>query len=131
MKDYYGILGLNRRASSRQVRRRTIKLGKQQHPKANQSTTIDDPKDFIVVVEACDVLYDDDARRIYDLLLDCESGVKNVRPEALEKHKAYIEAKSIRGRKNGEYYASRKIKEFKEDYRVANWWDITAIIPWP
>lgn len=131
MKDYYGILGINRSASSRQIRRQALEFGKKLHPKVNQSLIIDDPKGFIDIVEACDVLYDDEVRRIYNLILDCECGTKKISPEALEKHRLFIDAKSQRGRKNGEYYASRKLKEFKEDYRLANWWDITAMIPWP
>ena len=128
MKNYYEVLGLNRNVTSRQIRKKTIELGKQLHPKINHSDLIDEPKDFIDVVEACEVLNEDNSRRIYDLLLDNLNGIKSTSSISLEKHQEYINAISKRGRKRGEHYAKSKLKEFKEDYKVINWWDIPSII---
>lgn len=129
MKNYYEVLGVNNDASSAQIKKRTLQLGKQLHPSTKQPEVIDDSKDFVDVVEAFEVLYDEKSRKIYDRLLNSKTN-----SPIHDKFENYIQMISQRSRKSGEKYAKSKFKVFKNDLKEFHWWDITsileAIIPW-
>ncbi|PHR44773.1 MAG: hypothetical protein COA32_14240 [Fluviicola sp.] len=129
MKNYYEVLGVNNDASSAQIKKRTLQLGKQLHPSTKQPEVIDDSKDFVDVVEAFEVLYDEKSRKIYDRLLNSKTN-----SPIHDNFENYIHMISQRSRKSGEKYAKSKFKVFKNDLKEFHWWDITsileAIIPW-
>ena len=129
MKDYYKILGLNKEASSTHIKKKTLQLGKQLHPSTKQLEIIDESKDFVDIVEAFEVLYDEKSRKIYDRFLNSKT-----KSPSHDKFENYISMISHRGRKSGEKYAKSKFKVFKNDLKDFRWWDITSIlegiIPW-
>lgn len=64
-EDYYELLGLQRDATSAQIRKNYRKLAKDYHPDRNK----DDPdaqKKFQAIAQAYEVLSDDEKRQIYD-----------------------------------------------------------------
>ena len=129
IKDYYKILNLNNDATSTQIKRRTLQLGRQLHPSTKQPEVIDESKDFVDVVEAFEVLYEEKSRKIYDRLLNSKT-----KSPSHHKFENYLQMIALRGRKSGEKYAKSKFKVFKNDLKEFHWWDITSIleviIPW-
>ena len=129
MKDYYRILSLNNDATTAQIKKRTLELGKQLHPSSKEPEVIDESKDFVDVVEAFEVLYEVKSRKIYDRLLNSKT-----QSPSHHKFENYIHMISQRGRKSGEKYAKSKFKVFKNDLKEFRWGDITrileGIIPW-
>ncbi|MBQ6970758.1 MAG: DnaJ domain-containing protein [Synergistaceae bacterium] len=65
-KDYYGILGVSRGASSEEIRRAYRKLAKQYHPDLNKAPGAEDK--YKEINEAYEVLKDADKRAKYDAL---------------------------------------------------------------
>lgn len=129
MKDYYKILGLNKEATSTQIKKRTLQLGKQLHPSTKQPEVIDESKDFVDIVEAFEVLSEEKSRKIYDRLLNSK-----MNSPSHAKFENYIHMVAQRGRNSGEKYAKSEFKVFKNDLKDFRWWDITSIlegiIPW-
>lgn len=128
MKNYYHILGLNRTASRREIRRKTYDLGKQFHPKKSKLKELDAPN-FIDVIEAYTVLYDDETREIYHWLLDHDSGKKQLREPAIPSHRKIVEIASYRGIGHGREYTKQPFWIFRDDLKSTGWWNIFAIIP--
>ena len=64
-RDYYEVLGIDRSASSDEIRKTYRKLAMQHHPDRNQGNKEAEAK-FKELSEAYEVLSDDDKRRAYD-----------------------------------------------------------------
>ncbi|ORX86263.1 heat shock protein DnaJ family protein [Anaeromyces robustus] len=64
-KDYYDILGVDRSASKKQIRKAYKNLSKKYHPDKNPGDKKAEEK-FIELAKAYEVLSDDEKRRIYD-----------------------------------------------------------------
>lgn len=64
-KDYYDLLGLDRTATDRQIKKAFRKLALQYHPDKNQEKGAEDK--FREIAEAYDVLSDEDKRKKYDM----------------------------------------------------------------
>lgn len=131
MKNYYHILGLNRTASRREIRRATYKLGKQLHQHKSKLKERDNDR-FIDVIEAYTVLYDDDTREEYHWLFDLESGKKQLREHALPFHRKTYERSSQYGIWCGENYAKQPFKTFRHDMKPLSgfgWLNIFSSIP--
>ncbi|MCB9990998.1 MAG: molecular chaperone DnaJ [Rhodospirillales bacterium] len=64
-KDYYSILGVNRQASSDDIKKAYRQLAKQYHPDRNQGDSSAEQK-FKEINEAYDILKDDQKRAAYD-----------------------------------------------------------------
>ena len=64
-KDYYEVLGLDRSASSEEIKKNYRKLARQYHPDKNQGDKSAEAK-FKEVQEAYDILSDDNKRSAYD-----------------------------------------------------------------
>ncbi|MBL1278984.1 MAG: J domain-containing protein [Fluviicola sp.] len=128
MKNYYDILGVKKNATSREIRKQCMLLASQLHPEKQHSNLLDSPKQFVNIVEAYEVLYDDKCRRVYDKLLNFEKKDGLINEVQEEKYRTYISAVASRGVNKGEFYSKKKFKNFKEDYKLIAWYDITAII---
>ncbi|XP_054719995.1 dnaJ homolog subfamily B member 9-like [Uloborus diversus] len=63
-RDYYDILGVNKRASSRDIKKAFRKLAMQYHPDKNKDPQAEDK--FREIAEAYEVLSDEDKRKQYD-----------------------------------------------------------------
>ncbi len=75
-KDYYGILGVSRDASSNEIRKARFRLAHLYHPDKNPGDEGCRHK-FVELQEAYEVLKDDEKRKKYDKLLrERESGRK-------------------------------------------------------
>ena len=66
-KDYYGILGIKKGASSEEIRKAFRKLARKYHPDVNPNDKRAEEK-FKEISEANDILSDDKKRKIYDQL---------------------------------------------------------------
>src|SRR5438477_3392687 len=66
-KDYYGILGVKKDASSEDIRKAFRKLARKHHPDVNPGDKTAEEK-FKQISEANDVLSDPKKRKIYDQL---------------------------------------------------------------
>ena len=66
MADYYSVLGLDKNASSEDIKRSFKKLAKKWHPDKNPNNPEEATKKFKEVSEAYKVLVDEEKRRIYD-----------------------------------------------------------------
>jgi curved DNA-binding protein CbpA len=69
MKDYYAILGVDRRATKAEVRDAYVRLAKQHHPdhlKARRTAVAEDYSLFADITEAYHILSDDSERATYD-----------------------------------------------------------------
>src|SRR5437899_1222506 len=66
-KDYYGVLGVKKTASSEEIRKAFRKLARKYHPDVNPNDKKSEEK-FKEISEANDVLSDDKKRKIYDQL---------------------------------------------------------------
>ncbi|KAJ3316290.1 DnaJ (Hsp40), sub A, member 4 [Blyttiomyces sp. JEL0837] len=64
-KDYYAILGVNRSALKREIKKAYKDLSKKYHPDKNPGSKEAEAK-FIELAQAYEVLIDDEKRRIYD-----------------------------------------------------------------
>ncbi|KAI8620366.1 hypothetical protein BC830DRAFT_1059368 [Chytriomyces sp. MP71] len=64
-KDYYKILGVNRSALKREIKKAYKELSKKYHPDKNPGDKASEDK-FIECAQAYEVLADDEKRRIYD-----------------------------------------------------------------
>lgn len=64
-QDLYGILGVERTASSKEIKAAYYELSKKYHPDVAGSTT-SDAKRFHEITEAYDTLGNEDKRRVYD-----------------------------------------------------------------
>lgn len=63
-RDFYEVLGVNKKATKDEIKSAYRKLAKQYHPDINKSP--DAPKKFEEIQEAYDILYDDNKRAMYD-----------------------------------------------------------------
>src|ERR687888_2311247 len=79
-KDYYGILGVKKSASSEDIRKAFRKLARKYHPDVNPGDKVAEEK-FKAISEANDVLSDPKKRKIYDQLGYYSD---NISPEAAE-----------------------------------------------
>jgi curved DNA-binding protein CbpA len=88
MKDYYKILGVSSKASLTDIKQSYRKLAFKYHPdKSNE-----DPKLFIDITEAYEVLKDSEKRREYDTLFDKSTEVIQQKTKTWENYgraKAY------------------------------------------
>src|SRR5512144_2612528 len=66
-KDYYGMLGVKKSASSEDIRKAFRKLARKYHPDVNPNNKTAEEK-FKALSEANDVLSDPKKRKIYDQL---------------------------------------------------------------
>src|SRR5437899_10047073 len=66
-KDYYGVLGVKKTASSDEIRKAFRKLARKYHPDVNPGDKKSEEK-FKEISEANDVLSDEKKRKIYDQL---------------------------------------------------------------
>ena len=66
-KDYYGVLGVKKNASSEDIRKAFRKLARKYHPDVNPGDKVAEEK-FKAISEANDVLSDPKKRKIYDQL---------------------------------------------------------------
>ena len=66
-KDYYGVLGVKKTASSEEIRKAFRKLARKYHPDVNPNDKKSEEK-FKEISEASDVLSDPKKRKIYDQL---------------------------------------------------------------
>jgi curved DNA-binding protein CbpA len=66
MADYYSVLGLDKNASTEDIKRSFKKLAKQWHPDKNPNNAEEATRKFKEVSEAYKVLVDEEKRRIYD-----------------------------------------------------------------
>src|SRR5213082_1385653 len=66
-KDYYGVLGLKKSASTEEIRKAFRKMARKYHPDVNPGDKKAEEK-FKEISEANDVLSDDKKRKIYDQL---------------------------------------------------------------
>lgn len=64
-RDYYAVLGVNRDASDKEIKRAYRKLAKKYHPDTNQGNPQAEQK-FKEVTEAYDILGDEKKRKLYD-----------------------------------------------------------------
>lgn len=72
-KDYYDVLGIQRGASDREIKKAFRKLAMKYHPDKNK----DDPdaeKKFVEIAQAYEILSDSDKRRQYDQFGDADFG---------------------------------------------------------
>jgi molecular chaperone DnaJ len=79
-KDYYGILGIKKNASTEEIRKAFRKLARKYHPDVNPGDKVAEEK-FKAISEANDVLSDPKKRKIYDQLGYYSD---NISPEAAE-----------------------------------------------
>ena len=66
MADYYSVLGLDKNASTEDIKRSFKKLAKRWHPDKNPNNAEEATRKFKEVSEAYKVLLDEEKRRIYD-----------------------------------------------------------------
>ena len=66
-KDYYGILGVDKKASQEEIKKAYRKLAKKYHPDANPGNKEAEEK-FKDISEAYEVLGDEEKRKQYDTL---------------------------------------------------------------
>ena len=66
MSDYYGVLGVSRGASEKEIRQAYRKLARQYHPDVNKSDDTAEEK-FKEINEAYSVLSDEESRKKYDI----------------------------------------------------------------
>ena len=66
MADYYSLLGLDKNASTEDIKRSFKKLAKKWHPDKNPNNAEEATRKFKEVSEAYKVLVDEEKRRIYD-----------------------------------------------------------------
>ena len=66
MADYYSVLGLDKNASTEDIKRSFKKLAKRWHPDKNPNSAEEATRKFKEVSEAYKVLVDEEKRRIYD-----------------------------------------------------------------
>src|ERR1700734_10164 len=64
-KDYYGVLGIKKTATSDEIRKAFRKLARKYHPDVNPGDKKAEEK-FKEISEANDVLSDDKKRKVYD-----------------------------------------------------------------
>ena len=79
-KDYYGVLGVKKNASTEDIRKAFRKLARKYHPDVNPGDKVAEEK-FKAISEANDVLSDPKKRKIYDQLGYYSD---NISPEAAE-----------------------------------------------
>lgn len=65
MKDYYGVLGLNRDASYQDIKRSFRNLALKYHPDKNKNSE-ESKRKFMYIVEAYEVLSNESSREKYD-----------------------------------------------------------------
>jgi len=84
MKDYYGILKVDRSATSEEIRNAYLKLAKEHHPDkvASERDPASTSEEFALIVEAYKVLMDRQKRRQYDLSLLAPSTARSPEAEA-------------------------------------------------
>lgn len=109
MKDYYGILHLQQKASIPEVKKAYRKLAHQLHPDKN--TTAEAKEKFLLISEAYQILSDKRSKLKYDTLLfyGIDAEVKTQKEEQV--HPRYNEDG---GRKYGTAY---KYKNYNTNYR--------------
>ena len=73
-KDYYGILGVDRRADEREIKAAFRRLARRYHPDVNPGNPAAERR-FKDVNEAYEVLGDAEKRRRYDMLMQCQPGL--------------------------------------------------------
>ena len=66
MVDYYKVLGVNKNASTDDIKKAYKKLARKWHPDKNPNNSDEATKRFKEVSEAYQVLVDDNKRRVYD-----------------------------------------------------------------
>jgi DnaJ family protein B protein 4 len=83
VKDYYGILGINKSANDKDIKKAYRKLAVKWHPDKNQGDNEELAKQkFQDISEAYEVLSDKEKRKVYDTY--GEEGVKNGIPSGFE-----------------------------------------------
>lgn len=128
MKNYYDILGVDRATTAKNIKRKTFELGKILHPKKSKDKLLDS-KEFITIIEAHTVLYNEPSREIYNSLLDHHSGENKLREQALINHLKKIEIVSNRGIAAGREYTTQPFWIFRDDMKSTFWWNILSSIP--
>lgn len=65
-RDYYEVLGVDKKATPDEIKKAYRKLAKQHHPDANKNNEKEAEEKFKEVTEAYEVLSDDEKRKMYD-----------------------------------------------------------------
>lgn len=108
MSGYYKVLGLNRDASSREVRKAYRKLALKSHPDVNSSSKT--KEDFILINEAYQVLKDARKRNRYDLSLNSQNA----------KSSSKVNRSAHRGQRKAQAYS----KVSKEKFKRWSFWNL-------
>jgi len=72
-KDYYAVLGVEKTADDKELKKAYRKLAKKYHPDANSDNKEEAEKKFKEIAEAYEVLSDDTKRKQYDNLRTCRN----------------------------------------------------------
>jgi hypothetical protein len=113
MKDYYKILGLERDATTENIKQRFKELAFENHPDVTDKK--DGGEAFIEIYEAYDILNNPDSRVIYDMLYDAYNG--KTRLQVHDEEKAKSEYWTITGsaRENARQKAKLRYRAFIRD----------------
>jgi len=112
MKNYYQILGINRKSSKSEIKSAFRKLAKKYHPDINKSN--ESTAKFIDIYEAYEILSNDEKRKIFDELFFEKEQLIKVDKNYSDAQRNYDFNRS-KAKSNAEYYSKKHFKDFIQD----------------